>query len=145
MKITLQTIALLLLACTLACAGCKKDDPSSADILTGATCWKVVLLEGYDTANNLWVAVPVDDCDADNCIAFKSDQSYTVDEGAAKCDPGDPQTATGTWSISDDGKKLSFTDDSSTDVGTIVELTSSKLVYEVAIDTEKARFTLQAN
>lgn len=145
MKGTFQTTACLLFICLLTLIRCKKDDPTPTELLTGGTCWKTVLLEGYDQANNLWTAVPIEDCEADNCFTFKTDQSFSVDEGAVKCDPGDPQTATGTWSISDDGKKLSLTDDSTTDVGAIVELTKDKLVYEISIDDEKVRITLKAN
>ena len=131
--------------CALAVVGCKDDEPTPAEILTAGTCWKMTLLEGFDTANNIWVAVPIEDCDADNCFAFKADQSFTVEDGAAKCDPGDPQMATGTWSISDDGKKLSLSEDGNTDVGTIVELAGGKLVYEVTSDDEKIRITLRAD
>jgi hypothetical protein len=145
MKITRKTAASLFFACLFAVAGCKKDDPSPAEILTAGKCWKMTLLEGYDPANNIWVAVPIDDCDADNCFTFKADQSFSVEEGAIKCDPNDPQTATGTWSISDDGKKLSLSDSGISDVGTIVELVSGKLVYEVTADADKIRVTMRAD
>ena len=145
MKNALKTAASLLLVCAFAVIGCKKDDPSPAELLTAGTCWKITLLEGFDTANNLWVAVPIEDCDADNCFTFKTDQTFTVEEGAVKCDPDNPQTATGTWSLSDDGKKLSLSDSGTTDVGTIVELVNGKLVYEAAFDDEKIRITMQAD
>lgn len=145
MKITLRTAASLLFMCALAVVGCKDDEPTPAEILTAGTCWKMTLLEGFDTANNIWVAVPIEDCDADNCFAFKADQSFSVEEGAAKCDPAHPQIATGTWSISDDGKKLSLTDSGTTEVGSIVELVEGKLVYEATFDDEKIRVTMRSN
>lgn len=145
MKITLRTTASLLLVFSLAVVGCKKDDPSPTEILTAGTCWKITLLEGFDTANNLWVAVPIEDCDADNCFTFKTDQSFTVEEGGAKCNPDDPQESEGTWSLSDDGKKLSLADSSTADVGDIVELAEGKLVYELTFDEEKIRVTMRAD
>lgn len=145
MKITLQIAAPFLFAGILAFVGCKKDEPTPAELLTAGTCWKMTLLEGYDSANKLWVSVPVEDCDADNCFAFKTDQSFTVEEGAIKCQPDDLQLSEGTWSLSEDGKKLSLSDDSSTEVGTIVELSKGKLVYELAFDEDKLRVTLSAN
>jgi len=145
MKNALKTAVSLLLVCAFAIVGCKKDDPSPTEILTAGTCWKMTLLEGFDTANNLWVAVPIEDCDADNCFTFKADQSFSVEDGTAKCNPDDPQTSTGTWSLSDDGKKLSLSDAGNTDVGAIVELVKGKLVYELDFDGEKIRVTMSAN
>ena len=145
MKNALKTAASLLFVCAFAVIGCKKDDPSPTEILTAGDCWKMTLLEGFDTANNLWVAVPIEDCDADNCFTFKVDQTFSVEEGAAKCDPDDPQTTGGAWSISTDGKKLSLTDSGTTDVGTIVELVNGKLVYELTFDDEKIRVTMRVD
>lgn len=145
MKFSFQITTLLFAACALFYTSCKEDEASPTELLTAPSCWKMSLLEGYDKTNNLWVAVPVDDCEADNCFAFKTDQSFSVEEGAARCDPDDPQTATGTWSLSDDGKKLSLSDSGNTDVGNIVELTEGKLVYETTFDDEKIRVTLRAD
>lgn len=147
MKNTLKIAASFLLTCTLAIVGCKKDDPepSPTEILTAGTCWKMTLLEGFDKTNNVWAAVPIEDCQADDCFSFKTDQTFAVEEGAAKCAPDDPQQSTGTWSLSDDGKKLSLSDSSNTDVGTVVELTKGKLVYETVFDEEKIRITMRAN
>ena len=145
MKISLKIVASVLFVGALSVIGCKKDKPTPTELLTTGSCWQMTLLEGYDTANNIWVAVSIDDCAADNCFAFKTDQSFTVNEGTAKCDPADPQIAEGSWSISEDGKKLSLSDDSSTDVGTIVELSKGKLVYESTFDEEKIRITMHAN
>lgn len=145
MKMTLRIAAPFLFACALAISACKEDEPSPAEILTAGVCWKMTLLEGYDTANKLWVAVPIEDCDADNCFTFRADQTFTVEEGTAKCDPGDPQESEGAWSISDDGKKISLSDDGNTETGTIVELTEGKLVYELTFDDEKIRVTMQAD
>ncbi|MBV6442159.1 MAG: hypothetical protein DYG98_01555 [Haliscomenobacteraceae bacterium CHB4] len=145
MKNTLKTATSLLFVCAFAVIGCKKDERSPAEILTAGTCWKMTLLEGYDSVNKLWISVPIEDCEADNCFTFSADQSFTVKEGAAKCDPDDPQESEGAWSISDDGKKLSLTDSGTTDTGDIIELTEGKLVYELTFDEEKIRVTMRAN
>ncbi len=145
MKNCFSTAALLLAACSLSVVSCKEDEASPTELLTAPSCWKMSLVEGYDKTNNLWVAVPVDDCEADNCNTFRTDQTFITDEGATKCDPGDPQSAVGAWSISDDGKQLSMTDAGTTDVGTITELTAAKLVLEVEFDDEKVRLTFRNN
>ncbi|MBN8678919.1 MAG: lipocalin family protein [Chitinophagales bacterium] len=128
---------------SLLTAACKKDEPTPSEILTAATCWKITLLEGYESGAGLWLSVPVEDCIADNCFSFKTDQTFSVDEGAAKCDPNDAQTSTGGWSISPDGKQLSLTDDQSSDTGNIISIEKDKLVYEVNFDQEKIRFTME--
>ena len=143
MKDTFQTIALFLFSATLAFISCKKDKLTPTEILTTGTCWQTVLVEGYDSTNQFWVAVPIEDCDADNCFTFHADQSLSIAEGTLKCDPSDPQTAEGSWSLSDDGKKLSLSDNSTTDIGTVVEISSGKLVCEFAIDEEKLRITMR--
>lgn len=143
MKITLKITALFLFVGIF--ASCKKDKLTPTEIMTAGTCWKMVLLEGFDPTNNLWVSVPVDACEADNCFAFKADQSFTMDEGTAKCDPADAQIINGSWSLSDDEKKLSLSDSGDTQVGDIVELVSGKLVYQIAIDDAKIRVTLKAD
>lgn len=145
MKTTIRAAAAFLCACALAIVGCKKDEPTPTEILTAGTCWKMTLLEGYDTANGLWVSVPIEDCDADNCFTFKANQDFVVEEGAAKCNPDDPQSSKGTWSLSSDGKKLSLSDAGDTEVGTLVELVEGKLVYETAFDDEKIRVTMKSN
>jgi hypothetical protein len=146
MKFSFQITALACAACSLFLMSCKKDEaPSPTELLTAPSCWTMTLLEGYDPANNLWVAVPFDDCEADNCNTFKSDQTFVADEGATKCDPDDPQSGVGAWSISEDGKTLSISTGGSTDVGTVVELNGTKLVFEAAFDDEKVRVTFKAN
>ena len=145
MKTTVRTAAAFLCACALAIVGCKKDEPTPTEILTADTCWKMTLLEGYDTVNKLWVSSPIEDCDADNCFTFKANQDFIAEEGATKCYPDDPQTAEGTWSLSTDGKKLSLTDAGDTSVGNVVELVEGKLVYELDFDNEKVRVTMKTN
>ena len=145
MHFTIRATALLLLASACLLPACKEDDPTPVEILTAGNCWKITLLEGYDNTNKLWVAVPVEDCIADNCLTFKADQTFGADEGASKCDAADPQTSEGSWSLSEDETKLSISEDGETETGNIVELSSGKLVYEADLDGEKIRLTLRAN
>ncbi|MBI1221623.1 MAG: hypothetical protein GC180_03380 [Bacteroidetes bacterium] len=55
-----------------------------------------------------------DACDKDDLMTFHSNSTYTGDEGATKCDPGDSQTWTGAWTLSDDQKLLTIDGDAST-------------------------------
>lgn len=146
MKFSLKTLLILALAATTF-ASCKKDDDGSSaeDNLTGASCWSPVKDELYNSATSAWEDQGVDNCTKDDCTKFNSDKTIAFDEGATKCDPTDPQTSTGTWSLSADGKTLSLTQDGFTIAGTVVELSSTKLVIEYDILGFKSRSTLQAN
>jgi hypothetical protein len=143
MKKTFKMAACALLTLSLLTTACKKDEPTPSEILTAASCWKVTLVEGYVSGSGLWVSVPMETCMADNCFTFLSNQTFQVDEGAAKCDANDPQTSTGGWSISSDGKQLSLTNDQSFDIGTIINIEKDKLVYEMSLDQDKIRFTME--
>lgn len=144
MKLTLKTLLLLtLVAATF--AACKKDDDNGSpeDNLTSATCWGQVKDELYDPTTSTWTDAGIDDCSKDDCTNFKSDKTISFDEGATKCDPSDPQTSEGTWSLSADGKTLTLTQDGISIDGTVVELTAAKLVLEYDFFGFKSRSTFQ--
>ncbi|MBK6932202.1 MAG: lipocalin family protein [Saprospirales bacterium] len=147
MKFSIKTLLLLLAVSAVSVTACKKDDEKSAeDNLTGASCWKQTKSETYNPLTSAWEEDVVDACDKDDCTTFNSDKSISFDEGATKCDPADPQTSTGTWALSSDGKTLTLNDATSgiSFSGTIVELSSNKLVIEIDILGFKSRLTWQS-
>ena len=146
MKFSLKTLLLLLAVAAFTQIACKKDDDNSKspeEILTSVSCWSSVKDELYNPTSNMWEDQAIDDCSKDDCLSFKSDKTATFDEGATKCDPADPQTSTGTWSLSADGKTLTSVIDGDTSMGTIIELTASQLIIEVEFFGIKFRSTLQ--
>lgn len=78
------------------------------------------------TISDMWSFLP--DCSKDGFMNFHDDGTMVYDEGATKCDPGDPQTETGTWTFTDNETRLSTTSGGVTEIVDIVELTDSKLV-----------------
>ena len=68
-------------------------------------------------------------CERDNIWNFKSDGTYTVTEGATKCNVADPDTATsGTWQLTENDTKIIIDDVNDVpQTFTITELTSSSL------------------
>jgi hypothetical protein len=68
-------------------------------------------------------------CERDNIWNFKSDGTYTVTEGATKCNAADPDTATsGTWQLTESDTKIIIDDINEVpQTFTITELTSSSL------------------
>ncbi|THU37287.1 hypothetical protein FAM09_20290 [Niastella caeni] len=119
---------------------CNKDDDDKGNdekakiqLITSAT-WK------YDTAaidadkngtpDQPLPAGTIENCEKDNTVTFKSDSTGTVNEGATKCSPGDPQTTSFKWWFKDNGAVLHSPDPIfggfSGDVK-VIELTTTKL------------------
>ena len=133
-KITL----LLLLATLIGFGACKKDNntatPKSKKDLLTARVWK-------QTARTITPAIEVDgklendlfahddDCDKDDLYRYKSDNSFSFEEGAIKCSPTDPDIYdTGTWTFSTDETKLILLYKSGDSYATtILELTENTL------------------
>lgn len=107
-------LASLAAACTFtACS--KDDDPKSAsEILTGRS-WVVTSVHeeiGKGVAIDSYSSLP--DCYKDNQLKFNGGRELIYDEGKTKCDPQDPQSIKGTWSLTNGDKtldaKVSFSD-----------------------------------
>jgi Lipocalin-like domain len=131
----------VLFVSVLALNACKKDEKAT-DQLTGG-CWKHVKEEEQLSGETTWSVLTIDACSADDCTTFAADGKLTIDESAVKCDPSDPQTNTGTWTLSADEKTLTFVYDVFPIplAGTVVELTANKLVWEFNIGGDKSRTT----
>ena len=105
-------VATLFLA--IAAVSCKKDDDdpvTTAEMLTSAT-WKIDTV-GFDMDKNGEIDSPVpgglDACELDNTLTFSSDSTGVFDEGATKCDAGDPQSTPFTWQLTENDKVLTIT------------------------------------
>lgn len=123
--IRMKKLTLILMVAALAFAtSCKKDEDSNSPAPTSsksktekltARAWKV-------TARTISPAINVngtmvtdlhaldDECDKDDLYKFKIDKTFTLEEGATKCDPADPQIyGTGTWAFNADETQLILT------------------------------------
>lgn len=134
----IYTLAMVFASVLMFSSSCKKDDddPTNTDKITGKsfvmTAWTIDPPISYQgvSISDLYDFLP--DCSKDDITIFNADGTMVGDEGAIKCDAGDPQTETGTWLFLDNETQLSVTFDNDTDVMDIVELTEStlKLAYE---------------
>ena len=125
-----------LLAVTILVLGisCNKDEDTVQLPVTRAQllarAWiqtDLLALIGGSNTSVFTTVVPA--CQRDNIWTFKSDGTYSVSEGATKCNAADPDIATtGTWQLTDADTKI-IIDDVSEDpqTFTITELTSSSL------------------
>lgn len=121
------------LACLLIVHGvfsCEENESQMNEnkkMLVDVGIWKITKLKvGSDE-------VPLDACFLDNEFHFEANNEYTMNEGATKCDPADPQTMTGEWSLTSNGSGLVITVDGTTKITAIDELsgTSLKIHYDL--------------
>lgn len=123
-------------------SSCKKDKDDPKDLLTSPSCWKTVKSESRINTTDPWTD-DTESCSTDDCTKFNADGTTSIDEGATKCDPGDPQTVSGTFELSEDGKTITITESGFTLPATVEELTSKKLVLTVSFFGQ-ARTTFEA-
>jgi len=131
-KIQIRTFFIVLLSgMILAGTSCSKDEDekTNKDLLVGKN-WKMTVL----TINPAVFGVTdfyavLDACTKDDLTKFNSDGTVNFDEGASKCDSGDPQTTYGTWSFNADQTVLSVTSEGLTEAYTISELTDTVLKF----------------
>ena len=131
----MKKLSLLLLA-AVALGSCKKNDdnspsaPSKTDLLTTKSWRPTTATVSITAAGTTLPLGSLSACNADDVVKFGTDKSFTADAGATKCDPTDPQTTKGTWSMPTDTQlTLMSAGTSSIPGGTfdIKELTSSTL------------------
>ena len=84
---------------TLVVPACKHDDPpppaKTKTELISMSVWKFDNAKVGGNDVNAFLKT----CEKDNTIQFNANGSGTIDEGAAKCNVGDPQTRAFTWSF----------------------------------------------
>jgi Lipocalin-like domain len=108
-------------------SSCTKDNLTQ-DYLTGTSCWTVIRQESRPDAATPWKNDALAACDFDNCYIYFDNSDYTEDEGASKCNAADPQKFTSTWSLSGDGKTITYGDNSLTYTETIERITADTLI-----------------
>ena len=109
MQIRILSLALLGL---LFFTACQKDDPpppTKTELISRD--WKITAMTAVFPApiGTVDVFAQLETCEKDNITKVKADGTYTVDEGATKCDPADPQIVeTGNWSFTNNETKLTI-------------------------------------
>ncbi|MCC7400567.1 MAG: lipocalin family protein [Chitinophagaceae bacterium] len=93
---TILKIALSFILFAAVSQSCKKESKqkTKTDLITQAI-WKF----STATANGVDVSLLLQSCQKDNTLSFQANGNGTIDEGATKCNPGDPQSAPFTWSF----------------------------------------------
>ena len=102
MKNTFTRTSTIILACSLLFGACKKNHDKDNNtpaktktelISTGTWKFSTATVNGFNVSSQLQA------CQKDNTMTFTSTGTGTVDEGASKCNSGDPQTSPFTWNF----------------------------------------------
>jgi len=140
----------------LSFASCNDDDdeedptpPTKTELLT-ARNWMV---EGW----NIEPAIDIDNdgtqennlipyiqaCTLDDFFDFNTDGSYTVEEGASKCDPNDPSIVdSGDWLWNSDNTRLIFESSSGTNSeAEIISISATEMVVEFTTVNQGVTYT----
>lgn len=113
---------------------CNKNDEvqqrTNAELILGN--WKLIAGtyspaydlngDGFPDTDGYAVMLP---CEKDNITSFLSGGVWKNDEGPTKCSPTDPQTITGTWSLSPDQQTVT----ADGDIATILQLDDATFKY----------------
>jgi hypothetical protein len=143
-----KVVFLSSVAMALFTIGCSKDNDGNdgaserMQLITSAA-WKYDNAQiDYDKNGTGDMALPaglLEDCDKDNIITFKSDGTGTIDEGATKCDVGNPQSVNITWEFKDDAKVINIPQNIFGNISgdaQIKTLTSTKLTLVKAVHVD---------
>ncbi len=134
MKRLKPVLAIVLLSsfCFFACKKSSTHVKTNTELLTQAS-WKFdnATLGGVDVSSQL------DQCETDNIITFSSGGSGIIDEGATKCNSGDPQTNPFDWNFASNETVLHVStalfSGGSSDLD-IVTLSDTQLVVSLTAD-----------
>ncbi len=95
------TPSIFVFAFLAALHSCKTDDLVVTKIeLIGRNSWKLLKVKVGTTESNTTA------CQADDTYSFEINGTYSVDQGATKCDPGQDQSIVGKWVFSSDETKV---------------------------------------
>jgi hypothetical protein len=124
---------LIVILFAIALSSCKKDDPEPAtksNFLTNGT-WMVSAVTSDDDGDGIYETndyADFLDCFKDNIHTFHSNGTFEMNEGPSKCDPGDPQTESSTWQLTNNDSNLNLAND----VYTVQQLTNTTLQVKLS-------------
>ncbi|MHB1277636.1 MAG: DUF5004 domain-containing protein [Bacteroidia bacterium] len=148
----MKKLLLLIVGATVlfAFSGCAKDnDPAptpkktNEEILVSGS-WKLTALTispaiDWNSDGNLITDIysQMDACDKDDFDTYHTNKTFTSDEGSTKCDPNNPQTTMGLWSMNAD-QTLLYLD---SEPVTIKSMSESQMVFESTYEDSGTTYT----
>ena len=137
-----KNILIIMFASILSFSSCKDDDDASGtpaqveQTNTEKLCGKnfiisdFVFIQNGDTLTTGLDTNFISACSQDDIWRFETNGIATIDDGAIKCDPADPQTDTSTWAFYDSETKIIF--DAGLDSDTINIITNNGTVLTMS-------------
>lgn len=128
------SISLVILCTSFFILSCKKNDTpqkTKTELLTTGS-WKF----SSATSGGIDVSGGLQSCQKDNIYTFAAGGTGTIDEGASKCNAGDPQTSAFTWAWLSSETMLQVSAplfSGTTGDITIVSLTETELIGSMTI------------
>jgi hypothetical protein len=123
-------------------ASCKKSDSAPAaktkTVLLTQNTWKVQTVSvdlNKDGTGDADATSYFQSCDLDNIYTFKTDNTGILDEGAAKCNPDNPQTTGFNWIFKSSETILNGVFTSTTGDATILSINDTNLVVSYDYST----------
>ncbi|MBL7697607.1 MAG: lipocalin family protein [Chitinophagaceae bacterium] len=148
-------IAALMLS-GFAVVSCDKDDDNddpvnAVDLITNGT-WLIDTI-AFDANKDGTIDSPVPGgfqaCELDNTLTFNKDSATGVyDEGALKCDPGDPQSAGFEWMLKNNDSTMTITGDIPEELQgdvTILTLTNTQFILSKRISINVPPIVIDQN
>ena len=146
MRHRLRTVVLLVvIGIFFSCKKEEADPPKTKTELLTARPWKRTALtsqpaydwNGNGTSDTDIMKIMLA-CEKDNLEYYKTDGTVETNEGATKCDPGDPQTWTSTWEFKDNETRIVW---NATDEYDLVELTETTLRLRITFVENGVTYT----
>ncbi|MFC5271066.1 DUF5004 domain-containing protein [Adhaeribacter terreus] len=139
-------LRLLTVACVFIFTACDNDDedvnPNRTQLLTSGS-WKITsstvnpaLDFNGDGTIETDLTQFIKACTLDDITIYRSDKTYSEEEGATKCDPADPQVfRSGTWALGNNDTELTTTASNTSSATTykITEISSNTLVLSQSV------------
>lgn len=126
----------VLLVTLFSCQKSNDDDgPKSKSALLTASLWKIASVGAdLDKNNTVDLPYPLENCEKDNTLEFKTDGTGISREGATKCDPADPDSENFTWSLKNNETILNIAIPGSFFSGDATILTLNETTMEAYLD-----------
>ena len=129
---------------------CKKDPvvPQPEELLTNKS-WIMTsmtvdpAIDWFGTGvkvSNIYAQLP--SCAKDDLLLFEKNNLVKFDEGGTRCSTADPQTVTGSWTLSADKKTITVVEDGEAESWSIQTLTASDLALTFQVEDGGIAYTL---
>jgi hypothetical protein len=126
---------LVALCCVAFFASCKKEESVSKTDILLAHGWSITKVEAVVAGiTQDATAELLESCTKDDVVTFAAGNKWSADEGASKCTPDAPQTATGTWAFDSNETKFSKTEDGQTTTYDITSIKPGSMVLSASED-----------